>query len=203
MNEVQKHISDPPAIGQDSGWKNREMYLKKHICRSIFSSFLFDYQHESPVEPSRWRIRRELKQRYRGIYNELFLDPDASPLKMKSVKRKKCLNPWSMHYVSVHKHPYVKVEKERVYLEENVFMCLVRETQSGVIRQYFISREYNIGEGMNHTSTEHIPGRFIFEFRSTDPLLLHALAEQPAYITMEENVELAYLQIKGDKELGR
>lgn len=169
-------------------------YLKKQICKSIFSSFHFDYQHETPIIPSHRQIRHELKHSYRDIYNQLFCDPQKSQIR--SMRRKKCSNPWTIHTVSVPEHHQEWVK------DEIVFMCLVRENHTGLIKQYFVSREYNLGSVTHHSNEDYIAGRFVFEFRSSDPLSLHALAEQPAYIMMEQNVELVYLRAKKDEKAG-
>lgn len=82
-------------------------------------------------------------------------------------------------------------------LKEYVFVCLSRNSVSGDIMPFYVSKEYNVGS----LERFYKPGRFVFtDFVLEQPPTYNyiLLAEEPAdaYIPPGFNVELYFLQIK-------
>jgi len=86
---------------------------------------------------------------------------------------------------------------------EHVVVCLTKKSNTGHVIPYFISREYNLeASGTSSSPLLYKPGRFVFRDYQFPGI---ALAEEPAkaHVSPEFNVELYYISIRMEHEVGK
>lgn len=174
---------------------------KELICGAIFINPFFGLNYENMVIMTYKPNRKELKKRYRDIYDELY--EKSSP--------RSCFVPTrKVEYTLVNrdKDRVVSVEAESVFessnhYPESVFICLSRHTPSNTIKKYFISSgDYNMNRAINSTGiNDYIAGRFVFTIGNDDKLLVYALAEETGQpFSGAENIEKFYLDKRKNRE---
>lgn len=65
-------------------------------------------------------------------------------------------------------------------MQEYVFSCPVMDRRSGIIEEYFISREYKLDAVDENRSSSYFGVRFIFSYSLRKNLVIHSMAEEPA-----------------------
>ena len=170
-----------------------DIAIKRGICYSVLNSSYFKMIKEEWVDPQLNETRRELNDHYLNIYIEFFGKPrrkrDSFRLHRKHRKER-------VHYSYSNEYKERSITVGSETLKERMFTCLARQEKTKKIKEYFISKEYNVNKANTVSwEREYITGRFVFKYdASQKSFVVHALAEDGAlYHIGYNNPEMLYI----------
>lgn len=158
--------------------------LRRNLCERIFRSNYFEENGEDWIDVYDKKVIQSLKFENDVLFKvwfKLSKNPVARFTRYGGSK-----------YLFRNGYRRFAVSVGNLHQIDYAFECLVRDRRTGQIKEYFVSRAYNVN--MSQLLLP-IGARFIFSFdRENDKLMVHALAEKPVYIRKLSDVESFYLQ---------
>lgn len=149
----------------------KRVRIKKKLCQNILTSHFFKMRKVDWVAIDHEKIREELKRCNRTMFYDIFHEYEYQYNYLSSDIK------YGYDYVNLYRERTIRIgELQEVH--EFAFTCPARE--SGIIKEYFVSRAYNVNAMTNPLYAYPIAGRFIFsrdENGNNDALKIVAMAE--------------------------
>ena len=163
--------------------------VTKQLCNNIFSSTYFEVRGIDWADSDDMGNRQKIQHKFPNSYSHVFDGPELSLF---------CFG---------HKRGYVNSYRplpihlaDGTAKDEQVFSCYTLDRDSGEIDQYYVSKEYNVAEGM--VDPTPLPARFVFQYQKcyqAGSLIAMAEASGRDIFGIAEQF---YLKFRGNSELG-
>lgn len=168
-------LTESETPPQESKQPEKNVYIKKTLCKNIFSSDFFNMYEEDWFDVDVRDTRLELKNEYPDAFKFIYKEYKTFCI---SFNGNSC---YSYRYENNYR--MLPVSVGALHRDEYVFMCLTRDRRSRKIKQYYVSEEYDVSV----LGTYPMAGRFIFAYNNdrtnstlNNVLTLRGMAEESA-----------------------